>query len=303
MGLRMVKMYIEEYFFWSFQQIDQENDDGIDGIIIPRDNLGEDMGVRIHCQIKCGPSYLKGMPNNNLSIHPYSSKERLKDHLEMYSKMVEPTILIYVNPGEYDKDGRNVNGMTPPCWWIRLDDYVHDGSSVIKIPKASRFGEHSKGDLLKMVKPLIKNWNNFPEVTLTEQDKKLWYSTNLKEEAKAYYKTRPYVDMLYGDKSIRVHITRIGWRHINKRSRGKVRIYNSLKLLSLALRVIEAPSRILFLREKPTDTKQCREVYYAIRVRLKIQNEIKKIQVVLRRWINPQNDIDKLWFYSCHIIK
>ena len=302
-GLRMVKLYVEEFFNWGFQQIDQQNDDGLDGIIIVRDRKGEDMGVRIHCQIKCGPSYLKGRPNKQLSIQPYSSKESLTRHLDMYSKMVEPTILIYINPGDYKKDGRYENGMTPPCWWIRLDDYVHDGSSVIKINQASRFGEHSKGDLLRIVKPLMKNWNNFPQLSLNDQDRKLWYSTNLKVDAKEYYQTKSYVDMLCGDKSIRVFITRIGWRHINKLSRGRERIHNSLKLLSVALRAIEEPERVLFLKEKSTGTKQCREVFYAIRVRLKIQNDIKKVQVVLRRWINPQKNKDNLWFYSVHIIK
>ena len=58
-GLRMVKMYVTEFFHWGYQEIDQQNDDGLDGIIMVRDKAGYDMGVRIHCQIKCGPAYEK----------------------------------------------------------------------------------------------------------------------------------------------------------------------------------------------------------------------------------------------------
>lgn len=307
-GLRMVKLYIEEFFHWGFQLIDQENDDGLDGIIIVRDRKGLDTGARIHCQIKCGHGYYRGECNNKISIQPYSPKANLEKHLEMYAKMVEPTILIYVDPGTQEKDGRYSNGMNPPCWWVRLDNYEHDGSTVIRIPKDSRFGEHSKGDLFRMVKPLLKNWNNFPEFSLDKQDKKLWFSLNLKDDARLIYSTQRTISMPYKEKDkendVPINVTRIGWRHINSKRRGIDRINNSLKLLSVAFRVIASGNhRVIFLREKMTGTKQCRDLYYAIRFRLNIQNNILKVQVVLRQWINPQKNINKVWFYSVHIVK
>lgn len=302
-GLRMVKLFVEEFFHWGFQLIDQQNDDGLDGFIIIRDRKGEDMGARIHCQIKCGHGYKKGENDEYISIQPYTPKERLNDHLAMYAKMVEPTILVYVDPGIQEKDGRYTNGMNPPCWWIRLDNYVHDNTSLIKIPKALRFGEHSKGDLLKMVKPILKNWNNYPEIFLDTQDKKLWYSNNLKADAKDLYSRTSTINMQLTSETIPVYVTRIGWRHINNKRRGDERINNSLKLLSVAFKFIaNEPCSLIFLREKKTRTVQCRDLYYAIRFRLTIKHVTLKIQIILRNWVNPQKDIDKFWFYSVHII-
>ena len=43
-GLRIVAMYVQEFFHWGWQQLDQQNDDGIDGYVIVRDNAGRDMG-------------------------------------------------------------------------------------------------------------------------------------------------------------------------------------------------------------------------------------------------------------------
>lgn len=303
MGLRMVRMYVEEFFNWGFQQIDQENDDGLDGLIIVRDKKGEDTGGRIHCQIKCGNGYNKGVSDGKISIQPYTPKSTLIQHLEMYKRMVEPTILVYVDPGNLDKDGKLSFGKNPPCWWIRLDNYEHDGSSVIKIPRASRFGEHSKGDLFRMVKPLLKNWINFPEVTMDLEDRKLWYSNNLKADARDLYSKTSSINMQLTSDSIPVYVTRIGWRHINNKRRSDSRRNNSLKLLSVAFKFIaNGQHRLIFLREKETSTVQCRELYHALRFRLKMNHETLKVQIVLRNWVNPQKGIDKFWFYSVHII-
>ena len=52
-GLRVIGMYVQEYYHWGWQPYGQENDDGIDGEIIPRTKNGQDMGVRIKVQSKC----------------------------------------------------------------------------------------------------------------------------------------------------------------------------------------------------------------------------------------------------------
>lgn len=305
-GLRIVKMFIEEYFHWGFQLIDQENDDGLDGFIIVHDKSGADTGARIHCQIKCGHSYLKRETEDFLYIQPYSPKSNLVKHLDTYSKMVEPTVLFYINPGKIRPDGTyEYSKRNPPCWWLRLDDYKHDGGSQVYIPKKNTFGEHSKGDLYRMVRPLLKNWNNFPLLVLEPTDRKIFYSLNLLTDAKSYYKSMKdegILKLIKNNKEVR--ITRIGWRHINKKSRGAKRINTSLRLLPVAKRVIEKySSKLIFLKEKTTHTVQCKDRYYGLRVRLNIENNEKKVQVVLRNWINPQKGLNLFWFYSVHIIK
>ena len=50
-GLRVIGMYVQEYFHWGWQRYGQENDNGIDGEIIPRTSNGQDMGVRIKVRL------------------------------------------------------------------------------------------------------------------------------------------------------------------------------------------------------------------------------------------------------------
>ena len=59
-GNRVVAMFVQEFFGWGWQPNSQENDDGIDGVIIVRDKMGRDIGARIHVQIKQGLLIAKG---------------------------------------------------------------------------------------------------------------------------------------------------------------------------------------------------------------------------------------------------
>ncbi len=112
------------------------------------------------------------------------------------------------------------------------------------------------------------------------------------------------IPITFKKSDILVNVTRIGWRHINNKRRGINRVNDSLKLLSVVFRVLSVGNhRVIFLRERNTGTKQCSDMYYAIRFRLKISNATFKVQIVLRNWINPQKNINKFWFYSVHIVK
>ena len=301
-GLRMVKMYVTEFFHWGYQEIDQQNDDGLDGIIMVRDKAGYDMGVRIHCQIKCGPAYEKSSTDTEVVIQAYSNKQRWEDKLKHYARMAEPAILIYVNP-------RN-NKKWPPCWWVRVDDYNNDGSSQLRIPRLQTLGEHSKGELLKLVKPIIKDWNNYPALTLNPQDRKLYYSRNLLADARDYYDRMKEHHLMLGNSGVLVKWSRTGWRHINTLRRGDVRINTSLSLLSVARRMIESwdgnletRDGIVLLRGSGVESDHCIELFYGLRNRLIVGTGEDKIQVVLKRRINKRLHKDTWWFYSVHRIK
>lgn len=302
-GLRMVKMYVTEFFHWGYQEIDQQNDDGLDGVIILRDRGGKDMGVRIHCQIKCGPAYEKSSTNDEIVIQAYSNKQKWEEKLRHYARMAEPAILIYVNPKN--------NKKWPPCWWVRVDNYAHDGSSQLRIPRRQSFGEHSKGDLLELVRPILKDWNNHPQLTLSSMERKLCYSRNLLQDARHYYDDMKQYPLNLGKSGVSVKWSRTGWRHINTLRRGDVRINTSLSLLSLARRMIETwdgnletRDGIVLLRGSRVDSNDhCMELFYGLRNRLMTDTGEEKIQVVLKRRINKHLHKDTWWFYSVHRIK
>ena len=160
-GLRVISMYVQEYFHWGWQPYGQENDDGIDGEIIPRYKNGDDMGVRIYVQSKSGKGYLRD-PNNvdYLKIQPYNNKDVLNNHIESWHRFHEPVILVYTNAVKKNKNNKSeyLDLKNPVAWWVRMDDYKHDGSSEIKIPRENLFQEHIKGILKKLIKPYVKNW-------------------------------------------------------------------------------------------------------------------------------------------------
>lgn len=142
-GIRVISMYVQEYFLWGWQPYGQENDDGIDGEIIPRTPNGQDMGVRIKVQSKSGPGYLSSINGQTVNINPYS-KERLQKHIDSWNKSNEPVILVYTNAEKKNKNGNKYFDLkNPQAWWVRMDNYVHDSSSLIHIPRANLFQEHS----------------------------------------------------------------------------------------------------------------------------------------------------------------
>lgn len=58
-GIRVVSMFVQEFFGWGWLPNTQENDDGLDGFIYVRDSTGRDLGIKIHVQIKSGLSYYR----------------------------------------------------------------------------------------------------------------------------------------------------------------------------------------------------------------------------------------------------
>lgn len=306
-GQRMVEMYVWESFGWGYQKIDQENDDGFDGMIFVRDRSGTDMGCRIFCQIKTGASYLKKIDEEFIYIQPYSPKEKLNRKIEVYNKSVDPVILFFVNEEKKLKNGKTeVNKKFPFCWWVRLDDYQHDGSSYLKIPRKNIFGSHSKGDLVKIIKPYLKNWSNFPSLAMSNDEKKHFFSFNLKEDSKQYYDSiRTTEGIKCGNHDFNVLFTRIGWRHITKVSRGLERINNSLRLLKLAPKIIENYNTYLIpLKTKKCELPNCQDKRWGLRTNVELEKgQFLKVEVILRQWKNKSKGINKFWFYSIHIIK
>ena len=307
-GLRMIGMYVQEYFHWGWQPYGQENDDGIDGEIIPRFKNGQDMGVRIKVQSKSGPGYLSSMNEKTVNIHPYSNKERLAEHIRSWNRSNEPVILVYTNAEKINKIGNKYLDLkNPKVWWMRMDDYVHDGTSLIKIPRGNLFQEHTKGELLKIIKPFIKDWVNYPVIKPEREDLMIWNSLNILNDGRRFYDewklNKPMITI--NDKQFDLKVSRTGWRHIINKSR-KDRVPLSLKLLPIARKILERTNEIrpIILRSRETPTTwDSTTVHVGFRSRVEIEGFERKVQVVLKWYKNIQYNKEKIWFYSVHIIK
>lgn len=306
-GLRVVSMYIQEFFHWGWQQLDQENDDGIDGYVIVRDTRGRDLGCNIRVQIKSGPGFLKGRPNGGkqVKIQPYSPTQALASHMDDYTKSVLPVIMVWVNTQKERRDGTKYEDLlNPEAWWERMDTYQYSGESQIVL--THKLGEHSKGDWFETVKPMLNSWINHPLIELDTNDRKLYRSNALDKDAKAFYKNwqtrETFVDLGRG-MNLRVRKTRTGWRHMNYKRRGAYRINNSLKLLSVAEKVIENKEVAPVVLDLEKVSRNGWIVKYGLRARVKIKkDEVKKVQVVLLRKINKVKGLDECEFFSVHIV-
>ena len=306
-GLRIVKMYVEELFGWGWQDISQQNDDGIDGYVIVRDRSGKDLGCNIRVQIKSGPSYLK-VPNGSKSvkIQPYTPTGNLALHMSDYSNSKQPVIMVWVNTETQTKYSSIIEKLThPEVWWERMDNYNYNNESTITL--THKLGEHSKGDWYKTVKDSINDWDHYPIITMDLHDLKLFYSTKLQVDARFLYKQwQKYETMCtikkYGDLIVKKR--RVGWRHINYLKRGSKRIANSLKLLSVAEKIITAPNNCpVMLGEKQMKHGDKWEKYgYRARVKVDKNTELK-VQVVLLVNVQSVLNTKACDFFSVHIIK
>lgn len=307
-GLRVISMYVQEYYHWGWQPYGQENDDGIDGEIIPRTSNGNDMGVRIKVQSKSGPSYLSSINEQTVNISPYSCKERLQEHCDCWNRSNEPVILVYTNAERINAKGNKYLDLkNPQAWWMRMDDYQHDGSSIIKIPCKNLFQEHTKGEFVKMIKPYLKDWIHCIKIIPEKADLKLWDSLHLLGDAKQYFKgwkaSNPTI--VISEKQYPLNVSRTGWRHITDKAR-KERVALSLRLLPIARKIMEQSKDIrpVVLRSRKLYTLWDSTMQHlGYRARVFLDGRAVKVQVVVKVYRNLSNNKEKVWFYSVHIVK
>lgn len=296
-GIRVVSMFVKEFFKWGLQLYDQENDDGLDGFIHVRDNMGNDLGTKIQVQIKSGSSYYKGIDDKGqLKLQPYSNKQRLKKHLETYAKQVEPTILIYVTT---EWNGKK-DMYRPWAWWVRMDNYAYDGTSYVYIDSTKRFGEHSKKDLYKLVSNTLK-WTECKSIKATQYDYKLYYTVNnIKIVAKNEYNRLKNIEVIcHALNDAKIVFNRIGWRHICNGSRGSRRIRNSFGLMSLVPHIITSSDKWIFAKKSQLANQS--HLFYTLRANVIMRDETLKVQVIIRRQTNKKGE-HKYVFYSVHIV-
>jgi hypothetical protein len=232
---------------------------------------------------------------------------RFKKHIESWNRSNEPVILVYTNAEKEKNGNKYLDLKNPKAWWMRMDDYQHDGTSILKIPRSNLFQEHTKGEMLKLIKPFIKDWRNCIKLTPQKDKLILWHSLDLKKEAKEYYKewkaSNPAITL--DGKNYHLNVSRTGWRHINNKAR-KERVSLSLRLLPIAKMILEQSKDIrpVVLRSRAVNTfGETKTQHLGYRARVFIDGYERKVQVVVKKYINLKYGKEKVWFYSVHIVK
>lgn len=314
-GIRVVLQYVREFWESSWQENEARNDKGIDGRILLH-KKGIELGVGINCQVKCGFNYISSVTNDEIRIS-ISNQEKFLKHLEYWHNQLEPTILVFINPfkRERDKSGnplKNDNGkfltienrLNPKAWWVDLKDvsvYPENTSTIIAIPKRNTFGEHSKGDFLKLIRPLVKIQGLF-DLNLNTESRALLNSDDLKKDAKNFYQSwKSGLDkgeMYCNAVDANIRISKTGWNHITASRRGKERRVNSFRLLGVAKQIIEEADQPILLNQNEWINEL--EQKYGLRANVKTAQGNNVVQVILLRRKSLRTDKDTWWFYSVH---
>jgi len=321
-GIRVVSQYVTEFWECGWQPLDFINDKGLDGKIIMRKG-GKDLGVEVNVQVKCGVNYISSEDKNFIKI---SISNDLLDHINYWKIQQLPTVLVFVVPviPKRDKHGNVIkttiqsktgksrqeivwkeSRLKSIAYWVDLKDpnsFSAQSKTIIIISKKNRFGEHSKGEFIKLVRPFLTD-SKLIDIIPDRDSKKLLSSENLRVEARAFYKE--WKNISNGSvecKSLNnanIIISRTGWNHITSKDRGKERRAESLRLLGIARQMItEVPNYFLLQQTENTDYI---EQKIGLRANLISKGRNKsKIQVIILRRKFKNKTEDKLWFYSIH---
>ncbi|RZJ48473.1 MAG: DUF4365 domain-containing protein [Flavobacterium sp.] len=313
-GMRIVSQYVQEFWECGWQPLDARNDRGIDGVIFMRQR-NIDLGVKVNVQIKCGSKYISSENKEEIRIS-IDSESGLLQHIEYWRIQNEPTVLIFVNPSlpKRDKNGnilRDLKGqiiwvenrLTAKAWWVDLKSdnlKVEDKKTLISIPKKNLFGEHSKGEFQRLIKPLISK-DSLPIIQLNSESKNLLHSTKLKTDSRSFYKNWKNNNVTFCQSlGKEIIVSKTGWNHILSAKRSKERRGNSLKLLGVARQIIQCDDAKFYLLNQ-SESLDILEQKFGIRARYKDKFLGEQVvQVIILRKLNLKNQKEKLWFYSIH---
>ncbi|GAA4321108.1 DUF4365 domain-containing protein [Mucilaginibacter gynuensis] len=311
-GLRVVSQIVQEFWECGWQPYEHRNDRGIDGLVILR-KRGIDLGIKMNVQIKCGPSYISSKDENFIYISIHDSQSLLQ-HLDYWKIQSEPVILIFVNPciecrdkfGNLLKDnyGKVIwkeNRANAIAWWVDLkaDDLLKTNTkTIVKINKKNRFGEHSKGELIRLSQRQVGPIG-LQSIRAHASSLALYNSVSLRQEAKQFYnqwKINPITCQAINEDVI---IARTGWRHILHKRRTKERRIISLRYLGFARDII-ANAEQSYLLSQSEDYLQTEQKIGLRATIITRNNGEMNVQVILLRRINKSTGISRCWFFSVH---
>lgn len=310
-GNRVVMQYVQEFWDCGWQPLDARNDRGIDGLIFMRQK-GNDLGVKINVQIKCGAKYISSYNDDEIRISIHNEYS-LQQHIEYWKIQNEPTVLIFVNPckEKRDKNGNisKLNGkivwldsrINAKAWWVNLKDpglQPDDLKTIIRINKKNNFGEHSKGDFLKLIRPLL-SVSHLHEIIPNKESKALLNSHHLKTDSREFYKNWKNNNEIFC-KAInqKIRVSKTGWKHILLKARGIERQSISLRLLGIAKQMIDDVENFYLLNQKENGNELEQKI--ALRARSSYQYNEHIVQVILLRKFSRLSQKEKWWFYSVH---
>lgn len=303
-GIIVVQHIVTQQWNSRFQEFSARNDDGIDGLILLREN-GRATGVIVHCQIKSGSGYLSSETNGELRINV--GGVYIDSHRPRWRSIVEPCILVYV-----EESGKNQLGR---AWWTDLknsDTYDPQAIGIIRIPKSQRLHPDSKGDLNKLYGGRVVD-HLLPVIRCHRADVNfIGYNSSIKREGRARFlawrATPPTLrqNPVLGE----ITVSRVAWRHLTRRGRKRERVLQSMLLLDVARMIANTVREWTPLRNQyrttETEDSLISKGKIALRARIVFPHRYESVvTVILKRYsVHSMHSGEliesKTWFYSVY---
>ena len=296
--LNIVARVSSQAFSSKFLPLPSDIDNGIDGVIIWREN--DTIVDCIYVQCKGGNSYLPVLTGNNYpkKFRINLSVDYVKKHYNIWKTTSGPVIMVVCND----------NGK---AWWIDLKDeasYDNEHRHIYAMPE-NRFNKAAYSKINELVRHQ-RYLKGRASISINGGILRgcLCSEYNIKEVAHKYYKKlgEDIIESPNTDLNGRIEFTRVGWRHILRKSRRKSRILQSLMLLPLIPTIISQSPDYSILDVKTSKGKNGESI---ISEKIGIQAACEFnyrfpsiIQIILVRKKVFITDMytERIWFYSIY---
>ncbi|SDU32567.1 DUF4365 domain-containing protein [Pseudomonas yamanorum] len=314
---------------WSWQEMGQVDDDGVDGLIYLRtmkvdEDRPEDRrswkhlftGGLIHVQIKSGASYVARREEDFIEI----KIPNIETKRELWKKSPLPVALLYV------KEVGGLWKIPSQAWWADLkltESYTDRGTVIVQLKNRFQPGIECLRPFSRLATGQHRALG-LAEVDMSRQgnlpNRLNLFSKSLKPAAWDFYQIWKAEGASHPTLGT-VTINRTGWSHITRVGRPLSRIQASFELLPVAARIIEAVDTWHKLRQglktrQFTDGSWAQYDYLGVSAMVKWPaREASEVIVILKRETTLIEDSSvegserkdririvgtKTWFYSVY---
>lgn len=297
--LNKVASVVSEGFNCKFLPFSSDIDNGLDGVILWRENGSIIDSIYVQC--KGGDSYLPVLKGHNYSskFQIHLPKDYVKKHYYIWKAVSGPVIMVVCNN----------NGK---AWWVNLkDDTAYDkGHSQLFGKPDNRFNYSAYNKLNELVRrqkylkgrAKISIKGNILNGCLGK--------SSIKEIAQDYYKSLSRVPMWARNPDLdrKIEFTRVGWRHLLRKKRRKSRIIQSLLLLPLIPVILENSEDYTLLDVKISKGENGEDIVLetiGIQAECEFNYRFPSIihLILLRKTVFMNTSFrERIWFYSIYEI-
>ncbi|MCG4262483.1 DUF4365 domain-containing protein [Acetobacter senegalensis] len=278
LGIVKVENIVLEDWRSRWQQVDSQNDDGIDGLIfIERGNCPT--GQIIFAQVKRQAAQLV---DGRYAVQ--ISRETLERNLDRWRRLAGGAILIHVEPD------------TGIARWVNVREPSAIGRTRVYVPKDNIFDAAAK----KIIARLAGNLHfdlMLPQISTTREDfPHIRAKEHFQVSSRALYKDLNCRKLSLGDNGPRIHFTRSGWRHITRPGRTAAMRFQSFVLLGAIEKILTNidSTTVRSFNPRSYTSNDLRAVSAVVSFPFR---QTATVKVVLRSKVNRPED---LWFYTIY---